>query len=233
MKFTRYFAIAWVMIAVALGSARANDPALSLQALLMEKDCEAVPELLGDWTGNTDLGGIWTLQQIGEHKYRLVQQAEGESNREDRAAFDICVAHLGGHLLFDATYQVVRPDGEETFGKGWLNFWIPLHFIGRLDIEKNALHFRLLDDDWLQEALTSGRVHLTTTHWENETRVFLVGSSTELKEFAARFATNPQAFSAQEDFERARKRGDTKKNKLSHGPEKSPSVLRSWAVELS
>jgi hypothetical protein len=212
MSFTRLFFLATLLITLAPRPTRASTFAASLQALLTEKDCEVVPELLGDWTGNSDLGGIWTLQQVGERKYRLVEQTEGESNPERRAAFDICVAHLGGHLFFDATSQELRPDGEEVFGKGWLNFWIPIHIIGRLDIEKNALHFRLLDNDWLQEALSSGRVHLTTARSDDDPGLSLVGPSKELKEFAARFAADPQAFSFDEDFERALKKDDAKKN---------------------
>ena len=69
MNFTRFFFLTALLIAAAARTAGASgfpSPAVSLQGLFLDSDCEAVPELLGDWTGNSDLGGIWTLQQVGE-----------------------------------------------------------------------------------------------------------------------------------------------------------------------
>jgi hypothetical protein len=78
-----------------------------------------------------------------------------------KEAFDICLAHLGGYLFFAATFQTVGPGGKTVLGDDDNFFWIPLHLIGRLDIVGDALHFRLLDDGWLQDELKSGRLHLT------------------------------------------------------------------------
>ena len=111
------------------------------------------------------------------------------------------MAHLGGALFFDATFQVVLADGQKSLAGGDDFFWIPLHLIGRLEIEDDALHFRLLDDGWLQDALKTGRVQLTCSQ-NDEGRYILTAPSSELKQFAAQFADDPEAFSAVEDFTR-------------------------------
>jgi hypothetical protein len=203
MKLGRFFAIATLLVAATAPAMAGSGPAFSLQGLFSDDDCEAAPEILGDWTGNTDLvlGGTWTLQKLGDRKYRMVRQAE-ESDNGIRPAFDICAAHLGGYLFFDATFQELRTDGKEVLGSDESGFWIPVHLIGRLDIEMNALHFRLLDDDWLRNAWKSERVHLARVQ-DDDAACILAAPSKELKEFVTSFATDPEAFSFEESFERA------------------------------
>lgn len=102
MKAARFFAL----VASAIGSMTCpasahSDPATSLQHLLTDKDCESVPELLSDWHAESDLSGSWTIQRLGERKYRLVEKVR-EADTPNKMAFDMCVAHLGGYLFFDA-----------------------------------------------------------------------------------------------------------------------------------
>jgi hypothetical protein len=202
MRLVRFFLLTGLLAFVTGPAAAGSDPAVSLQHLLKDDDCEVAPDLLGDWTAQGDLSGDWTIQKLGDRKYRLMQKA-AESGTSERAAFDICVAHLGGALFFDATFQVVQTDGQKSsLGGDDDFFWIPLHLIGRLEIEQDALHFLLLDDGWLQDALKSGRVQLTCSQ-NDEGRYILTAPSSELKQFAAQFAADPEAFSAVEDFTRA------------------------------
>ncbi len=201
MKSARWFALGLLLMASLTWPAPGySDPAISLQHLLTDKDCESVSELLGDWQAGSDLSGIWTIQRFGDRKYRLIQKV-GESDSSSKEAFDICVAHLGGYLFFDATFQTVGPDGKTVLGDDDNFFWIPLHLIGRLDVVGDALHFRLLDDGWLQDALKSGRLHLTCSQ-DDEGGYLLTAPSKELKQFAARFAADLKVFSYPEDFDR-------------------------------
>ncbi len=126
MRLIRLLAVPALLVVAASRSVAAGDPAVSLQGLFSDNDCEAAPEILGYWTGNSDLGGTWTLQKLGDRKYRLVKQVE-ESHNGIRPAFDICAAPLAGYLFFDATYQELRPDGKEVLGSDESGFWIPLH----------------------------------------------------------------------------------------------------------
>src|SRR5260370_12351512 len=199
----RFFVLSAFLLASLSGPTAAGiGPAFSLQHLLTDKDCEAVPKLLGDWTATGDLAGSWAFQTLRDRNYRLVQRVEGPDN-SNRVAFDICVAHIDGYLFFDATYQVLQPDGKKTLLGGDDDLlWIPLHLIGRLEIEDDALHFPLLDDDCLQDAKKSGRVHLTCSQ-DDEGGYLLTATSSDLKQFAAPFASDPKAFSYTEYFGRA------------------------------
>jgi len=209
MKFRRLFAIGAFLIAALPGPASAgSNPAVSVQALFSKDDCEAVPGLLGEWipgTGN-DLSGNWTIQKLGDGEYRLIER-DAHSDSGKKLAFDICVAHLDGHLFFDATGQVVGPDGKDVLEVDDDSFWIPVHLIGRLEIEKDALHFRLLDDSWLHDELNSGRVSLTNA--QNDSGDYIVTApSKELRLFLARIADDPRAFSGDEEFDRASSGGE-------------------------
>lgn len=201
MKFARFFGLVVLLIAATTSPAAAySDPAVSLQHLFTDTDCESVPELLGDWQAGGDLSGAWAIQKLGDRAYRLIQRV-GESDASNKVAFDICVAHLDGHLFFDATFQEVQPDGKAALGEDDNLLWIPFHLIGRLEVEDNTLHFLLLDDNWLQDKLKSGRLHLTCSR-DDEGQYLLTAPSKELKQFATRFATDLKAFSHTEDFER-------------------------------
>ena len=199
MKLERLFTIAAFLVAsTAWPAASFPYPAISLQHLFADKDCETVPKLLGDWATQGDLSGLWAIHTSKDGKYRLIQKV-GQSTSSDREAFDICVAHLGGYLFFDATFQRVQADGETAvFTED--DLWIPLHLIGRLEVKDDALQFLLLADDWLQDELKSGRLHLTSTQ-DDEGNYLLAAPSKELKEFAAHFAADSRAFSYAEDFE--------------------------------
>src|SRR5260370_15211882 len=127
----------------------------------------------------------------------------------------MCVAKIESNLFVDATYQVLQPEGMKTLLGGEDDLlWIALHLIGRLEIEDDALHFRLLDDDWLQDAKKSGGVHLTCSQ-DDEGGYLLTAPSTELKQFAAQYASDPKAFSYTEDFGRA-PREDSKQRPPHH-----------------
>lgn len=211
MKSVRLFAFGLLFASLTWPAAGYSGPAISLQHLLTDKDCESVPELLGDWQAKSDLSGIWTIQKFGGRKYHLTQKG-GESDTSNKEAFDICVAHLGSYLFFDATFQEVLPGGKKTaFGDDDNLLWVPLHLIGRLDVVGDALHFRLLADDWLQDELKSGRLHLTCSQ-DDEGAYLLTAPSKELKQFAARFAANLKAFSYAEDFTLVPREGATGPN---------------------
>jgi hypothetical protein len=215
MRLVRFCILTGFLVAIVSSPVAAgSDAAASLQHLLKNTDCEATPDLLGDWTAQRDLSGDWTIQNLADHKYRLMQKVP-DSGTSERVAFDICLAHLGGALFFDATFQVVLADGQKSSFGDDDSFWIPWHLIGRLEIEDDALHFRLLDDSWLQGALKSGRVQLTCSQ-NDEGRYILTAPSSELKQFAAQFAADPEPFSAVEDFTRT-----PKENTELHRPDDS------------
>lgn len=203
MNFKRLFVI--VALLAAVPRSAAADLAPSLQALFSDGDCEAVPGLLGDWNWtHGNLSGTWTIQKLDDSRFRLISHNEENKDQDtgNMPAFDICVAHLGTQLFFDATWQAISPNGKQVLDRNGSPFWIPLHLIGRLKIEEGALHFELLEDDWLQSMLKSGRITVTNAPDDAGGSYMLTAPSAELKAFVLTFATDPEAFSYEEEFER-------------------------------
>lgn len=203
MNISRLFSVAGLLVFLLKGQvAAASGPALSIRPLLQGEDCESEPGLLGDWTTFGDLNGTWTLQKSGDRTYRLSQKRQ-KSDPSKRLAFDICLAHLGGYLFFDATTQVLQgEDQTPTLNDDDSPLWIPLHLVGRLEVEEDAMHFLLLDDSRLNDELSSGRLLLAHTQ-DDEGTCLLTASSNELKEFAERHATEKDIFSCEVEFTRA------------------------------
>jgi hypothetical protein len=199
MKLLALAFVLSLLIVVAAPSAAA-DPAASLQHLFASEECETVSGVTGDWAARGDLDGTWTVEEFPDHVYRLIEK-NVQSGEPGKLAFDICFRHLGGYLFFDATAQIMTADGERSLLGDEETFSVALHIIGRFEVENDALHFRLLDQDWLQTELESGRAQLT--HSEDDEGAFLITAPRkELQKFVTLFASAPGAFSDPEDFER-------------------------------
>ena len=200
MKLGKYFC-PLLLLLFNSKPAMGSDPAMFLQPLLTRNDCETVSDLLGDWDSHGDLSGVWTIQVHGKNGYRLVEKRE-KSDTTKRPVFNLCLAHIGNDLFFDATEDVLQgPDQTSILGDDGDLIWLPLHLIGRLDIETDALHFRLLDDSWLQAELASGRLQLTHTQLA-EGEFLVTAPPKELNSFALHYASDPDAFSLLEEFAR-------------------------------
>lgn len=202
MKLSRLIAPALLLITPTYCPVAAADPAISLQHLLTNADCEEVPNLTGTWAAKDgDLSGSWTIQPLPNNKYRLLGEGENSSD-PNRPAFDLCVGHLGGYLFFDAVFQAVTADGKKSLlSEDDTLFWLPLHLIGRLEIDRDSVRFRLLSDEWIRAEVTSGRLQLTYTQFD-EADCLLTASTNELKQLATRFGSDVDAFSYAESFER-------------------------------
>ena len=193
--------MALMVIASSRPSAAASWPAMTVQNLLVDSDCEAVPGFTGYWNSQSDLDGTWTIERLKNGHYQLLQ-SNTEYEPSKQSAFDICVGHLGGSLFFDATFHEFTPAGPDThLGDEDIPFWIPLHFIGRLEIEDEVLHFLLLDGDWLQGEIASGRTQIGQSQGDAGD-CLITASTEELKQFAVRFETETNAFSYAEEFGR-------------------------------
>src|SRR5271170_3401523 len=209
MRLLRVLTIAWLLITVAPRPAAAAVGAKSLQGLFSTAECEVIPELLGAWTGP---GVTYTVQQ-GEHKNYWMIDREADAKTGNKLVLDICAAHINGQLFYDATFQLLSPSGEPTLPPDFVvgggifavdilsGFWVPMHIIGRLEIEKNALHFRNIDNEWLQGALKSGVIKVTSTQ-DNSGEYFLTANGKELKAFVVSLASIPKAFSKQQNLTR-------------------------------
>lgn len=209
MRLFRVLMIAWLLITAIPRPADARVGAKSLQGLFSSDECEVVPELLGSWT----VPGVTYSVQKGDHNNYWMIDREADAKTGNKLVLDICAAHISGQLFYDATFQILSPSGEPTLppdfvvGSGIFavdilsGFWAPMHIIGRLEIQKDALHFRNIDDQWLQGALKSRLISVTSAQ-DNSGEYFLTANSKQLKVFVASLSTIPKAFSKQQNLTR-------------------------------
>ena len=216
MRLFRVLMIAWLLITAAARPASAAVGAKSLQGLFSAEECEAVPELLGEWT----VPGVTYYVQKGDHNNYWMIDREADAKTGNKLVLDVCAAHIRGQLFYDATFQVLSPSGEPVLppdfvvGSGIFavdvlsGFWVPMHIMGKLEIEKNALHFRNVDDEWLQGALKSRLINVASAQ-DNSGEYFLTANSKQLKAFVVSLSSIPKAFSKQQN--------------LTRGPEQTPN----------
>ena len=211
------FVIISLLATVTPRQAEAGVGAKSVQGLFSTDECEAIPELLGQWTAP----GVNYLIQQGQHKnYRMIDR-DADSRTGNKLVLEICVAHINGQLFYDATFQILKTGDtpilppEFVVGSGIFavdvvaGYWVPIHIIGKLEIEKNALHFRNIDDDWLQGALKSKLVTVQSAQ-DDSGEYFLTANSKQLKTLVASLSSIPGAFSNQQDLSRIMKPAQTK-----------------------
>jgi hypothetical protein len=212
MRLFQMLLVTWLLFTAFPRQAEARVGAKSVQALFSPEECEAVPELLGQWTTP---GVSYSIQQ-GQHKnYRMIDR-DADSKTGNKLVLEICVAHIDGQLFYDATFQILKTGDTPTLppefvvGAGIFavdviaGYWVPIHIIGKLKIEKNALHFRNIDDEWLQGALKSKLVTVPSAQ-DDSGEYFLTANSKELKAMVVSLLPIPKAFSNQQDLSRALK----------------------------
>ena len=206
-RLFQLFIITLLLVTIIPRHAEAGVAAKSVQGLFSSDDCEVLPELLGAWTGN-DV--TYSVREAHDKKYWMIDR-DVDSRTGNKLVLEICVAHVGGRLFYDATFQLLRrgdepilpPDfvvGSDIFAVDIVDgFWKPMHIVGRLEFEKNVLHFRNLDNEWLQVALKSRSIRVTSAR-DDSGEYFLTGNGKELKAFVTHLATNLTAFSDQLDL---------------------------------
>jgi hypothetical protein len=212
MRLFRMFLVTALLFTAIPRQAEAGVGAKSVQGLFSPDECEAIPELLGQWTAP---GVNYSIQQ-GHHKnYRMIDR-DADSRTGNKLVLEICVAHINGQLFYDATFQILKTGDTPTLppefivGSGIFavdvvaGYWVPIHIIGKLEIEKNALHFRNIDDEWLQGALKAKLVTVPSAQ-DDSGEYFLTANSKQLKALVASLSSIPKAFSHQQDLSRALK----------------------------
>jgi hypothetical protein len=187
--------------------AAAGDSAKSLRGLFSSDECEVVPELLGAWTSP----GVTYSVRESHHKYWIIDR-DADLKTGNKLVLEICAAHIDDRLFYDATFQILRPDDEATLPPEFVvgedfavnivaGFWVPMHIIGKLEIEQNELHFRNIDNKWLQVALKSRLITVPSAQ-DDSGKYLLTADGKQLKAFVASISNNPKAFSEQLDLTR-------------------------------
>ena len=212
MRLFRVVLVASLFFTAIPRQAEAGVGAKSVQRLFSPEECEAIPELLGAWTAS---GVNYSIQQGRGKNYRMVDR-DADSRTGSKLVLEICVAHINGQLFYDATFQILNTSDTPTLppefvvGSGVFavdvvaGYWVPMHILGKLEIKKNALHFRNIDDEWLQDSLNAKLVTVASAQ-DDSGEYFLTANSKQLKALMASLSSNPKAFSSQQDLSRALK----------------------------
>jgi hypothetical protein len=167
-----------------------------------------VPELLGAWTSP---GVTYSVRESHHNKYWIVDR-DADLKTGKKLVLEICSAHIDGQLFYDATFLILGPGDESTLppefvvGEGFAvnivaGFWVPMHIFGRLEIEQNKLHFRNIDNEWLQVALKSRLITVPSAQ-DDSGEYLLTANGRQLKAFVMSLSSNPKAFSEQLDLNR-------------------------------
>jgi hypothetical protein len=212
MSLFRVVLVASLLVTAIPRQAEAGVGAKSVQRLFSPEECEGIPELLGAWTAS---GVNYSIQQGRGKNYRMVDR-DADSRTGSKLVLEICVAHINGQLFYDATFQILNTSDTPTLppefvvGSGVFavdvvaGYWVPMHILGKLEIKKNALHFRNIDDEWLQGSLNAKLVTVSSAQ-DDSGEYFLTANSKQLKALMASLSSNPKAFSSQQDLSRALK----------------------------
>ena len=212
MSLFRVVLVASLLVTAIPRQAEAGVGAKSVQRLFSPEECEAIPELLGAWTAS---GVNYSIQQGRGKNYRMVDR-DADSRTGSKLVLEICVAHINGQLFYDATFQILNTRDTPTLppefvvGSGVFavdvvaGYWVPMHILGKLEMKKNALHFRNIDDEWLQGSLNAKLVTVSSAQ-DDSGEYFLTANSKQLKALMASLSSNPKAFSSQQDLSRALK----------------------------
>ena len=99
-------------------------------------------------------------------------------------SFEVRLVAIGNGLFFDAQPSLSRKERDELpFG------FLPLHALGRVDVERDFLRVAVLEGDWVNQALPES---LRTPKGDDP--AVITASTAELRALLGREADNPKAF---------------------------------------
>jgi hypothetical protein len=154
-----------------------------------------VPSLHGLYSGDTltfesSLGGrwldddeneIWRFSVRPDSSYELTYTKDGST-----AQFDAHLLRLDGRLYLD-TYP------EEEISNDLLELHlVPAHIFGQLQMRGDSLWLSLLESEWLEKGIESGRISIG--HEKVENGIVLTASTPDLQAFVRKYADDSEAW---------------------------------------
>jgi len=192
---------------------------VSLHPLYSEKDTTFDASLLGAWI-TEDGETTYVFKKKDATSYQLLLtcaidseikfNADGSSSVEPvvkgankEFVTCKCEAHLvklGKHLFLD-----ICP--EESSGSEPVNsfFWIRGHVFLKISIEKDSLRISYLNEEWLKEKLTAGKIKLAHEFLEKDLfdgRIIITAQTKALRKFISKYAEDKEAFPEQDKLHR-------------------------------
>jgi hypothetical protein len=167
-------------------------PAKSLRPLMPAEQAISVPDLSGTWEDDESRakesgGAIWTFEEQKNHEYKLTVR---DPENTEQYVLTVRVASFGSYLFADAVLNDITIHGEKVDSEA---FWLPIHYFGRIELNQDEIHVRLLGEDWLTAAVKENRTTLRCEKIEED--IFLFATTKELQEFATQNGWDEEAFS--------------------------------------
>ena len=148
-----------ILLALALGGCWT----LSIHPLYSEeigvRPGDLSPDLIGIWGDPEDSESeTWHFSDDGQGAFHLVIRNNDRDLLTDPArdaVFEARLLRLNNQLLLD-----LFPAEPKNVNEYFLAHIIPAHSFLRVDLEEHVLTLRLLDQTWLEQALTAERLEL-------------------------------------------------------------------------
>jgi hypothetical protein len=174
---------------------------MSVQPWCSRSEWVKVPEVVGTWNpldsdGNVrpELALTFAADESGGYTLSMVEAATPELIR----TFDWHFFRLKNQLFFEfvegSSYYKGQDQGSDTFR------W-PVYMVGQVAVEKDRVIMRLLDDDWVEDALEANPGLLR--HEKTEKHPLLTASTAALQQFLADNMNDKKAFELDYNMRRA------------------------------
>jgi hypothetical protein len=167
-------------------------PVQALQPLYTDRDVVTDDWLEGAWHQvDSDEKTTWVFQPDGDKGYQLNLIS---SKDKTSTAFSVHLVRLEGQLFLDA--QPKLPADAEAFS-------VPTHLIGRIRLERDEIHIRMLGDDWVTPRAKQGTLGLPFAPVSGpDERVLLTASTAQLQQFVVMHAGDNDAFALEQHLRR-------------------------------
>ena len=168
----------------------------SFYPLYNEKDLFDNELLTGEWIDKDST--VWKF----EHRYKgdkipanidrtayILTLKEKDQADFSHASLLVCPVKLGGHYFLDFYLKEYFNDDDLTL----FDFHVlPVHTFAKLELEKDSIHIRWFNQDWLKKLIEENRIRIH--HEDNGEHILLTAKPEELQKFVIKYVNSAEAF---------------------------------------
>lgn len=174
-------------------------PVMSLFPLYKDADFVTEDSVIGQWSEQdfserSDKNPLeqreccWKIEKGGNGSYNISIPMGKGNPHHTRVA--IRFLKLDGKFFVDAEPPDIDLDKDKS--TDMLFPVVGAHIFGRIWIEKDEIKMKLLDQDWLRDAILGKRIHLDYVYTKGA--LLLAANTDDLQRFAIQFADDKDAF---------------------------------------
>ena len=152
-------------------------PVRSLSPLFYDGEIVFDPTLIGTWE-SLESSETFMFEKWGNKKY--IMMVKGKDG--DTTVYNAELGKLGTTWFLDLYPGGKRNDYAD----------MPTHMIARMDLGKDTMRMAMLEGDWMEKMIESGK--LTISHWRNNREMVLTASTDELQKVVIQYANDEKAY---------------------------------------